>query len=172
MGLEKTPESLLDSKEIQPVNPRGNQSWIFIRKTDAEAAAPVIWSPDVKSWLIGKDPDAGKDERQEEKGTTEDERDGITNSMGTNFSKLWEIVRDREDWGAAVHEVAESDTTEWMKNKFLYPAVYFVYRISSLGLVALEGLGSHLRTTIFFDSVGTGWQMTATSLSCILNVLC
>ena len=55
------------------------------------------WPPDVKSWLIGKDPDAGKDERQEEKGTTEDERDGITNSRGMNFIKLWEIVRDRED---------------------------------------------------------------------------
>ena len=69
--LEKTVKSLLDSKEIQPVNPKGNQSWILIGRTDAET--PVLWPPDVKTWLIGKDPDAGKDWRQEEKGMTEDE---------------------------------------------------------------------------------------------------
>ena len=71
--LEKTLESLLDCKDIQPVHPKGNQSWIFIGRTDAEAETPILWPPDVKSWLIGKDPDAGKDWRQEEKGTTEDE---------------------------------------------------------------------------------------------------
>ena len=70
--LEKTLESSLDCKEIKPVNPKGNQSWIFIRKTDAEAEAPILWPPDVKSWLIGKDHDAGKDWRQEDKETTED----------------------------------------------------------------------------------------------------
>ena len=69
----KTLESLLDYKEIKPVHPKGNQSWIFIGKTDAEAETPILWPPDVKSWLIWKDPDAGKDRRQEEKGTTEDE---------------------------------------------------------------------------------------------------
>ena len=74
--LEKTLESLLDCKEIQLVHPKGNQSWIFIGRTDAEAEAPVLWSPDAKSWLTGKDPDAGKDWRQEEKGTTEDEMVG------------------------------------------------------------------------------------------------
>ena len=71
--LEKTLESPLDNKEIQPVHPKGNESWIFIGSTDAEAETPVLWPPDVKSWLICKDPDAGKDWRQEEKGTTEDE---------------------------------------------------------------------------------------------------
>ena len=71
--LEKTLESPLDSKEIQTVHPKGNQSWIFIGKTDAEAETPILWPPDVKNWLIGKDPDAGKVWRQEEKGTTEDE---------------------------------------------------------------------------------------------------
>ena len=72
-------ESPLNSKEIQQVNPKGNQSWIFIGKTDAEAEAPKLWLPDAKRWLIGKDPDAGKDWRQEEKGTTEDGwLDGIT----------------------------------------------------------------------------------------------
>ena len=75
--LEKTLESLLDYKEIQPVSLKGNQSWIFIGRTDAEGATPIkLWPPDSKNWLIGKDPDAGKDWRQEEKGTTEDETVG------------------------------------------------------------------------------------------------
>ena len=71
--LEKTLESPLDCKEIKPVNPKGNQSWIFIGRTDAEAEAPLFWPPNAKNWLLRKDPDAGKDWRQEEKGTTEDE---------------------------------------------------------------------------------------------------
>ena len=71
--LEKTLESPLDCKEIQPVNSKDNQSWIFIGRTDAEAETPILWPPDVKNWLILKDPDAGKDWRQEEKGMTEDE---------------------------------------------------------------------------------------------------
>ena len=74
--LEKTLESPLDYKEIKPVNPKGNQSWIFIGRTDAEAETPILWPPDAKNWLIGKDPDAGKDWRQEEKGMTEDEMVG------------------------------------------------------------------------------------------------
>ena len=74
--LEKTLESPLDCKEIQPVHPKGNQSWLFIRRTDTEAKAPKLWPPDVKNWLIGRDPDAGKDWRQEEKGMTEDEMAG------------------------------------------------------------------------------------------------
>ena len=73
---EKTLESPLDCKEIQPVHPKGDQSWVFIGKTDVEAETPVLWPPDAKSWLIGKDPDAGKDWRQEEEGTTEDEMVG------------------------------------------------------------------------------------------------
>ena len=71
--LEKTLESPLNCKEIKPVNPKGNQSWIFIGRTDAKAETPILWPPDVKSWLTRKDPDAGKDWKQEEKGTTEDE---------------------------------------------------------------------------------------------------
>ena len=74
--LEKTLKSSLDCKEIKPVNPKGNQSWIFIGRTDAETEAPIHWPHDVKNWLIGKDPDAGKDWRQEEKGMTEDEMVG------------------------------------------------------------------------------------------------
>ena len=74
--LQKTLESSLDCKEINPVNPKGNQSWILIGRTDAEAETPILWPPDVKNWLTGKGPDAGKDWRQEEKGTTEDEMVG------------------------------------------------------------------------------------------------
>ena len=74
--LEKTLDSSLDCKEIKPVPPKGNQSWIFIGRTDAEAETPILWLPDAKNWLIGKDPDAGKDWRQEEKRTSEDEMVG------------------------------------------------------------------------------------------------
>ena len=76
MVLEKTFESPLESKETQPVHPKGNQSWVFIERTDAEAETPIIWAPDAKNWLIWKYPDAGKDRRQEEKGMTEDEMIG------------------------------------------------------------------------------------------------
>ena len=76
MVLEKTLESPLDSKKIQPVHPKGDQSWVFIERTDAEAETPILWPPDVKSWLIWKDPDAGKDWGQEEQGMTEDEMAG------------------------------------------------------------------------------------------------
>ena len=74
--LEKTVESPLDCKEIQPVHPKGDQSWVFIGRTDAKTETPILWPPDAKSWLIGKDPDAGKDWRREEKGTREDEMVG------------------------------------------------------------------------------------------------
>ena len=88
MVLEKTLESPLDCKEIQPVHLKGDQSWVFIERTDVEAETLILWPPDAKSWLIWKDPDAGKDWGQE-KGTTEDEMlDGITDSMDMGLSKL------------------------------------------------------------------------------------
>ena len=93
--LEETLESPLDCKEIQPVHPKGNQSWIFVGRTDAKAETPILWSPDVKNWQ--KNPDAGKEWRQEEKGTTEDETvDGITDSMDISLGKLRELVMDRK----------------------------------------------------------------------------
>ena len=82
--LEKTFESPLDCKEIQVVCPKGNQSWVFIGRTDVEAETPILWLPDVKSWLIGKDPDAGRDWGQEEKGTTEDEMVGWHHQLDGN----------------------------------------------------------------------------------------
>ena len=96
--LEKILESPLDCTEIKPVNPKGNQPWIFTGRTDAEAEAPVLWPPDAKSQLNGKDPDAGKDWRQEDKGMTEDEVVGWHHWLNGHESEQTQIVKDREAW--------------------------------------------------------------------------
>ena len=113
--LEKTLESPVDSKEIQAVHPKENQSWIFIGRTDAEAEAPILWPPDVNNWLIRKDPDAGKDWRQE-KGTTEDEMVGWHHQLdGHEFEQTLGVGDGQgslvccNPWGGK-----EPDTTEWL----------------------------------------------------------
>ena len=112
--LKKTLESLLDCKETQPVHPKGNQSWIFIGRTDGET--PILWPPDAKNWPIGKDPDAGKDWRQEEKGTTQDEMVGWHHRLNGHEFEQVPAVGDGQGslaccspWGCK-----EFDVTEWV----------------------------------------------------------
>ena len=134
--LEKTLESPLDCKEIQLVHPKGNHSWIFIGRTDAEAETPIIWPPDMESWLIWNDPDAGKDRRWKEKGTTEGRQlDGVTDSMDVGLGELQELVMDREALHAAMHGLTKSWTrlSNWTELKLLntvsdfFPFFLFVF---------------------------------------------
>ena len=108
--LEKTLENPLACEEIKPVHPKGDWSWIFIGRTDAEAEIPILWPPYAKNWVIGKDPDAGKDWSREENRTAEDEIVGWHHRMDGCEFELWKLVIDREAWSALVHGVAKSQT--------------------------------------------------------------
>ena len=116
----------LTPKEMKPVNPKGNRSWIFIGRTDYEAEAPILWPPDAKSWLIRKDPDAGKDWRQEEKGMTEDEMVGWHHRL--NGNEFEQAPGDYEGQGSLAccspWGLKESDTTEKLKNNNLGLCVF------------------------------------------------
>ena len=115
---EKTLESPLDCKEIQAVYPIGDQSWVFIGRSDVEAETPILWPPDVKNWLIWKDPDAGKDWGWWRRGQQRMRwPDGITDSIGMSLGGLQELVLDRKAWRAAAHGVAKSQTRldNWTK---------------------------------------------------------
>ena len=120
--LEKTLESPLDCEEIQPVHSKGNQSWVFIERTDAEAEAPILWPPDVKNWLIGRDPDAGQDWRWEEKEATEDEMVGWHRRLnGHEFEQTPGDSEGREGLACCgTQGLKESDMTEWLNHNNQY----------------------------------------------------
>ena len=154
--LEKTLESPLDCKEIKPVNPKGNQSWIFFGRTDAKAKAPVLWPPDVRNWLNGKDPDAGKDWRQEERGMTEDETIGWHHRLdGHEFEQAPGVGHGQgslaccSPWG---HK--ESDTTERLNWTELIPPFDLLMstRVSSPSVFLLYTLFWEISFTPKFQS--------------------
>ena len=159
--LKKILESPLDSKEIQPVHPK-DQSWVFIGRTDVEAEIPILWPPDVKSWLNGKDTGAGKDWRQEERGRQRTRwLDGITDSMDMGLGRLQPLVMDREAWSAVVHGVTKSQTQKqhnWTELNYFRPALLsqtIWFPIPTLPLTMSVTLGKLIYLLFFIYMIGT-----------------
>ena len=132
MGLEKTIESPLDSKKIKPVNPKGNQPWIFTGRTDAEAEAPILWSLDTKSQLTEKDLMLGKIQGRRRRGQWRMRwLDGITDSMVMSLSKFWETVEDRGAWHATAHGITKSQTPCSNRTTTTTSLGLYIYSISN-----------------------------------------
>ena len=163
--LEKTLECPLDCKEVQPVSPKGNQSWIFTGKTDAEAETPTLWPPDAKNWLIGKDPMLGKIEGQRIRGQQKVVRwlDGITDSMEWVLSKLQELLMDREAWCATVYGVTKS----WTRQQLNWTAICDIYLSFSDLLWWSLGPSVWLQKALF----NSFWWLSS-SLLCVCVCVC
>ena len=179
-GVGKDSGSPLDCKEIQPVHPKGNQSWIFIRRTDAEA--PLLWPSDVKNWLIGKDPGAGKDGRQEEKGMTKDEMVGWHHWL--NGHEFEQALGDSDGQGSLAScspwGIKESDwATElnWSFHQaqyFVPTSIYFLLCMGFIHLVSVSFLRGSMRVTLcpFFLSVPTTLGLGRHILSALSKRVC
>ena len=158
--LEKTLESPLDCKEIQPVHPKGDQSWVFIERTDVEAETPILWPPDVKSWLTGKDPDAGKDWGQMRRGRQRMRwLDGITDSMDMGLGGLRELVMEGRPgvlWFIGLQRVRHDWATElnWTE-----------CRIAARGAICYHFLHLNQRQMWVYDSGSTSQHVTNEKVS-------